>query len=234
MARIRTVDLGSPFIADLTDVCEVLLVRHGEQNFTKNMPIADGVDAPLTELGQRQAEAVGERLAGHAIDAVYSSPLVRAADTGDAIAKHHGLDVPRLDDLSEINLWHQLPQEQGLLDSLSPDELRAIMREGNRTRLWASYPYCEPRDPFRDRVVAAIDRIIADHHGDRVVVACHGGVINAYLAHISESPLDQMCSLHHTSISVVRGREAQRRTVQVNDFAHVLSFQNDLNPLNAL
>ena len=234
MVRVRSVDLGSSFLPALDGVCEILLVRHGEQALATNMALADAVDAPLTELGQRQAVAVGERLADAEIDAVYSSTLERARDTGQAIAGHHDLPVTEIESLGEIHLWRDLPQELGLVDALGPDELRRIMREGNRTRRWDSYPHAEPRDEFRARVVDAVDRIMADHVGQRVVVACHGGVINGYVAHVVESALDAPFTVHHTSITTVRGMDDLRRVVQVNDHEHVRSFQTELDPINAL
>ena len=234
MARARSIDLGNPFVASLDGMCEVLLVRHGEQLFVKNMPIGDGVDAPLSELGRRQVEAVGQRLRSHAIDAVYASPLQRAFDTGAAIAGHHLLDVGAVEAVAEINLWEQLPQDQGLLDSIGAAELRSIMSGANRSRRWESYPYAESPDGFRRRVISGIDSIIERHESERVVLACHGGVINTYLSHIWQSPLDQVCSLHHSSITTIRGAKDARRVLQVNDYAHVLSFQDGLNPLNAL
>ncbi len=234
MARVRSVDLGSSFLPALDGVCEILLVRHGEQALASNMALADAVDAPLTELGRRQAAAVGERLADDAIDAVYSSTMVRARDTGRAIAAHHDLPVTELEALGEIHLWRDLPQERGLVDALGPDELRRIMREGNRTRRWDAYPHAEPRDEFRSRIVGALDGIMADHVGERVVVACHGGVINGYVAHVIESALDAPFTVHHTSITTVRGMDELRRVVQVNDHHHVRSFQDELNPINAL
>ena len=234
MARVRSVDLGSSFLPELDGVCEILLVRHGEQTLTTNMPMADAVDAPLSELGERQAAAVGARLAELDVHSVYSSTKVRARDTAVAIAAQHDLPVTELEALGEIHLWRDLPQDQGLLDSLEPDELRRIMREGNRTRRWDAYPYAEPRDEFRARVVEALDGIMADHVGRRVVVACHGGVINGYLAHVIESALDAPFTLHHTSITTVRGMDDLRRVVQVNDHQHVRSFQTELDPINAL
>ena len=108
------------------------------------------------------------------------------------------------------------------------------MQAGNRTQRWDAYPYAEPRDEFRVRIVAAIDLIIANHVGQRVVVTCHGGVINGYLAHAMSSLLDTPCTLHHTSVTTVRAMGALRRVVQVNDFEHVLPFQSALNPNNAL
>ena len=233
MGRVRSVDLGSSFLPSLGGVCEVLLVRHGEQVLTRNMPLAEAVDAPLSDLGRQQAEAVGLRCSALEIAAVYSSTMQRAADTAEAIAAHHDLAVTRLDTLVEINLWQDLPQNRGILDSVDPDEVLRIMREGNRSRRWDAYPYSEPPTEFRSRVVGTIDRIMAEHVNQRVV-GCHGGVINAYLAHAMESALDQVCTVHHTSITTVRGMDGLRRVVQVNDHDHVRAFQTDLNPANAL
>ena len=234
MARVRSVDLGSSFLPELDGVCEILLVRHGEQALATNMALGEAVDAPLTELGRRQAAAVGERLADAEIDAVYSSTLTRARDTGRAIADHHGLPVTEIEALGEIHLWRDLPQELGLVDALGTDELRRIMRKGNHTRRWDSYPHAEPREGFRARVVGAVERIMVDHVGQRVVVACHGGVINGYVAHVIESALDAPFTVHHTSITTVRGMDDLRRVVQVNDHHHVRPFQDELNPINAL
>ncbi len=234
MARVRSVDLGSSFLAHLEGVCEVLLVRHGEQQLLTNMAMADAVNAPLSELGRRQAEAVARRLATVGVDAVYSSTMDRARSTARAIAAPHALDVGEVAELVEIDLWRDLPQDKGLLDALDREELRRIMREGNRTQRWDAYPYAEPSTEFRARIVGAIDDIIERHEGDRVVVACHSGVINGYLAHVMASSLDTPCTLHHTSVSTVRAMGDLRRVVQVNDFDHVRSFQDRLDPINAL
>ena len=234
MARTRSVDLGSSFLAHLEGVCELLLVRHGEQELMQNMAMADAIDAPLSELGRRQAEAVAGRLADAEIHAVYSSTMRRANDTAVAIAAPHALAVEAFEDLVEIELWRDIPQDKGLLDALDREELRAIMREGNRTQRWDAYPYSEPRGEFRRRIVQAIDGIAERHEGERVVVACHSGVINGYLAHVMASGLDTPCTLHHSSISTVRAMDDLRRVVQVNDHAHVRSFQSELKAINAL
>lgn len=232
-ARVRSVDLGGVFLDSLDGVCELLLVRHGEQDLQPNMALRDGIDAPLTELGRRQATAVGERLAGHEIHAVHSSTMQRARDTGLAIAAHHGLDVTTHERLVEVDLWRDLPQDKGLVDALGPDDLRAIMQTANRTRRWDAYPHGEDRVAFRDRVVSTIESIAAAHEGERVAVTCHGGVINAYLAHLWGSELDQLVTVHHTSITIVRTSGDHRRVVQVNDYSHVLPFQDSTNPHNA-
>ena len=59
------------------------LVRHGEQ-----VDAEYGVDdGPLSARGQRQAELIGERLSGVPFTHVFTSPLQRAVETADAMAK---------------------------------------------------------------------------------------------------------------------------------------------------
>jgi broad specificity phosphatase PhoE len=60
----------------------IYLVRHGEHQDAEH-----GVDdGPLSPRGQRQAEAIADRLSGLPLDAVWHSPLLRAAETARAIA----------------------------------------------------------------------------------------------------------------------------------------------------
>jgi len=233
MPKPRSVDLTNPFLNELEGVCELLLVRHGEQQYERGMPIAAAVNPPLSELGQRQADAVGERLADRRIDAVYASPLTRAYDTGMAIARHHGLEPVVDEGIQEVDLWGKLDQQKSLAESLSGDEMREIFRNGHRTQRWEAYVYGEDAAGFRDRIFTTIERIAADHVGRRVVIACHGGVIGTYLSQLWGADVDNVCHVHHTSITTVRAMDDYRRVIAVNDFAHVLSFQDSINELNA-
>ena len=114
--RVRSIDLENPFAESFEGMCEVLLIRHGEQQFFDNIPLGQAYDAPLSALGRRQAEAVGERLANARIGRVYCSDMKRAHDTAKAVAGHHGLNEIVMPGLREIDLWHNAPQDKGLLD----------------------------------------------------------------------------------------------------------------------
>jgi 2,3-bisphosphoglycerate-dependent phosphoglycerate mutase len=231
--RIRTIDLENPFADSFEGMCEVLLVRHGEQQFHENIKLGEALDAPLSELGRRQAEAVGERLAPARLGKVFCSPMRRANDTAKAIAKHHNLEPIVRDGLREIDLWQGAPQDKGLLDIYSRQELGDVYREVSRTRLHSAYPFCEDVPVFKQRVVDAIDQIIAESIGHRVVVACHGGVINTYLSSLFGSAYDHLVSVHHTSITVVRGADTRREVITVNDYSHVMPFQSARGDINA-
>ncbi|GMV86735.1 MAG: phosphoglycerate mutase [Dehalococcoidia bacterium] len=231
--RVRTIDLENPFAESFEGMCEVLLVRHGEQQFFDNIPLGQAYDAPLSALGQRQAQAVGERLAPARIGRVYSSDMRRAHDTANEIARHHGLTPVVMPGLREIDLWQRAPQEKGLLDIYSREQLADIYREVTRTRKHTAYPYCEDVDAFRERVFRAMDCIIDESIGMRVVVACHSGVINAILSSVLGSVFDHLVSVHHTSITVMRAADTRRFLLTINDYSHVMPFQKSRGDMNA-
>lgn len=232
-ARVRSIDLDNPFAQSFEGMCELLLIRHGEQQFRENIPLGEALDAPLSELGWKQARAVGERLAPARMDAVYCSNMKRAYDTANEIARHHGLTSTVVDDLREIDLWQRAPQDKGLLDIYTREELIEIYREVSRTRKHSAYPHCEDADEFRRRIVGAIDRIAAENVGHRVAVACHGGVINAYLAELFGASYDHLVNVHHTSITVIRAADKRRAVLTINDYSHVMPIQSSRGDLNA-
>jgi probable phosphoglycerate mutase len=231
--RVRTIDLENPFVHSFEGMVEVLLIRHGEQKFFENIPLGQAYDAPLSELGQKQAEAVGLRLAPARLGRVYTSDMRRSLDTASAIAAHHNLAPVVIPDLREIDLWQRAPQERGLLDIYTREQLIEVYREVTRTRKHAAYPFCEDVDVFRERVFRAMDRIISESIGMRVVVVCHGGVINAILSHVFGSPFDHLVPVHHTSISVLRAADVRRVILTINDYSHVMPIQSSRGDLNA-
>jgi broad specificity phosphatase PhoE len=60
---------------------EVVLVRHGETEWSRTGKHTGRTDVPLTETGRRQAEAAGAALRGRHFALVLTSPLQRAAET---------------------------------------------------------------------------------------------------------------------------------------------------------
>ncbi len=231
--RVRTIDLENPFLESFEGMCEVLLIRHGEQKFFENIPLGQAYDAPLSEMGEKQAEAVGQRLANARLGRVYSSDMRRAHDTAKAVAKHHGYDPIVIPGLREIDLWQRAPQDKGLRDLYTTEELVEIYREVTRKRRHEAWPLCEDVDSFRSRVFAAFDAAVAESHGMRIAVVCHGGVINTILSSIVGSAFDSIVPVHHTSISVVRAADTRRVLLTVNDYSHVMPFQNTRGDLNA-
>lgn len=75
------------------DITVVHLMRHGEVENPEGILYGRLPGYHLSELGRRMADRVAEHLAGRDITHVGASPLERAQETAEPIAKSHGLDI---------------------------------------------------------------------------------------------------------------------------------------------
>jgi broad specificity phosphatase PhoE len=218
------------FLTGVQPVTELILVRHGEQHIPdpRSGPVGDMIDPPLSERGREQARLVGERFAGIPIDAVYTSTLQRANHTGRAIAEHHGLECVVVDDLREVEIFRDIPPEQNAIDYVGRELLLGIRERMVTEKSWDVYPYSESSFDFRKRTVNAIEAIVASNEGRRVVVACHGGVINAYVAHHLGIAYDMFFRPAHTAVNVVFAGHHGVRALQTLGDVHHLDVRPDL------
>lgn len=148
------------------------------------------------------------------IDAVYTSPMRRASETAAPLARVLGLDAIVEDDVAEYDRHSS--------EYVPIEELKA---SGDpRFHELASAEGFDDADEFRDRVLAALERIIADHPSQVVAVVCHGGVINLFLASILGLPTEPPGFFYpnYTSINrVAASRSGVRSVVTVNETAHL-------------
>ena len=90
----------------------VIVVRHGFSTANKSKAFAAHTDAPLTEIGKRQAECVAEYLfANERIDKIFHSGLLRTKETAEPTAKRFSLPLFEEKGLIEIfgGLWENMP-----------------------------------------------------------------------------------------------------------------------------
>jgi probable phosphoglycerate mutase len=222
-AARRPSPLERAFLMGMPGVGELLLVRHGQQLAPTGLrpTRAQWTDPPLSELGRRQAEVLGDALASEPIAAVYASPLQRAKDTGAAIAARHGLEVVVLDELREVEVFREVPEGERVADVLPAVLLRGASERFVHERRWDVYPWSESGAELRRRVVGALEGILAVHGGERVVVACHGGVINAYVGHVLGLAEDMFFRPGHASVSRLRHGEGRRVVHSLNELHHL-------------
>lgn len=155
---------------------ELLLIRHAEPERVPEGPRP--ADPGLTPAGRDQAAALATWLAPEPLDAVISSPLRRARETAEPIAVARGLVMEIDDDLAEY--------DREATSYIPVEELRATGDPRWHAMVEGRLPDLAGTDPeaFRRRVIAAIERTVAQYPGGRVAVVSHGGVINAYVGHI--------------------------------------------------
>jgi probable phosphoglycerate mutase len=197
----------------------LILVRHGETEWNLAGRIQGRLDSQLTPLGVEQGKRAAERLARLPIAAVYASDTGRARHTGELLATPHGLAVRVNEDLRE--------RCYGDFEGLTLEELR--QRDADAVARWLADrqrlapPGGETQPDLSRRVMAALHSIAADHSGDAVAVAAHGGPIKSALFAILAIPID---SWDHTwvtngSITILRAVGAQLKLAAYNDTCHL-------------
>jgi broad specificity phosphatase PhoE len=211
------------FLTGMEDVTELILVRHAEQHVPDwgRGPVRDTFDPPLSERGREQAKLVGARFSTQRIDAVYTSPLRRASETAEEIARHHRMTPVVVDDLREVEVFRDIPPEKPIVEFLGQALLAGVRERMLHEKRWDVYPYSESSHEFRKRTVNAIEAILAEHEGKRVVVACHGGVINAYAGHVIGVAYDMFFRPAHTAVNVVAAAGGVRAIHSLNDVHHL-------------
>jgi len=149
---------------------ELILVRHAEP---ADLPAVDpaSADPPLSPLGAAQAEAVADWLAPLAPDAIVSSPATRARQTAAPLAARSGALVhvdPRLRD-AQPTAGGYVPIERDRIRD--PAAYRARVRE---------YREGDRLAKMAPRIETALDEWTARVRGGRLVVFCHGSVVNVF------------------------------------------------------
>jgi broad specificity phosphatase PhoE len=202
---------------------DLILVCHGQSAQRHNGKLLGWwADVPLSDSGCKQALLMAVRLRDQFdVDALYTSPLKRAAQTADVIGRIVKV-TPAVDpDLREI--------DSGDLADLSYEEASAqypdLILEG-KVPPDGRLPGGESYAGLHRRAERAIDRAVQRNAGTRVVVVTHGGPIVAYLMAIMgyswetpDRPRFQCdaISMHHIRID----DGSQKTLVRLNDTAHL-------------
>lgn len=194
----------------------VILIRHGRTTANAQGVLAGWAPGVfLDEEGQRQAEAVAERLKPLALDAIVSSPLDRTMQTADAIAALQPDAARHVDErVGECKYgdWTNRP-----LSELSEEPLWRMVQAHPSG---VTFPQGESMMEMQHRAVTAIRGWNAELGDDAVyAVVSHGDVIKACLADALGMHLDafQRIQADPCSVSVIRYTELRPFVVVMND-----------------
>jgi broad specificity phosphatase PhoE len=183
----------------------LLLLRHGQTtcNVTGALDTAFP-GAVLTDLGERQAAAVPDALAGEAVAAVHASPLTRAGSTAAPLAVARGFAVRVHDGLEEIAAGDLELRTDDAAVRTYADTVSAWMH-GDLDRVM---PGGQDGRSFLGRYDAAMAGALAGHPPDAtVVVVSHGAAIRAWSSLRGGVPAAQMDEMHlrNTGMAVLDG-----------------------------
>lgn len=153
---------------------ELTVVRHGETELNRIGSFQGQVDVPLNVNGLAQAQRLAKRLAHEPFDELHCSDLQRAVQTAEPIARQSGLPVH----------YHRGLREQsfGVLDGMTLTEVQC-----DQSDLWLAWlkhdadftlPGGESVRQFSARVLDAFMSLEQNARRPRLLVICHGGVLD--------------------------------------------------------
>jgi broad specificity phosphatase PhoE len=150
----------------------VVLVRHGETEWSRALKHTGRTDVPLTEEGEHEARRVGEALRGREFARVLASPLRRARDT----ARLAGFDPELRDELME---W-----DYGDYEGRLTSEVRENVPG------WTIWTHPVPHGESAEEVGRRLDPVLEEIRsvdGD-VLIFAHGHVLRILAALWLELP----------------------------------------------
>lgn len=198
----------------------LIIVRHGESEWNRIHRYQGQLDAPLSELGLRQAAALAERLKAERIHHIYTSRLQRAARTAEAIAAHHpGVPFTSSDALLEI--------DHGEWQGKYADEILAQYAEGLAE--WRAHPTRSQMpggESFSNVLKRTLDfreHLCAVHADQTVLVSTHDVVVKILVADALGMNMDRINRIWVTnaSISVIEYGEDLPYLVSLSEACHL-------------
>jgi probable phosphomutase (TIGR03848 family) len=193
----------------------LLLIRHGENDYVKTGKMAGRIPGVhLNERGQKQAQALGDALKDVPLKAIYSSPLERAMETSDPIAKARGLPIIQEPDLMDANTgkWEGKSWKVLRLQKV----WKIVQHAPSRFR----FPEGESFPEMQTRIANALERIIKQHSKPRDIVAVvfHADPIKLAISHFLGLPLDhfQRLSCDTGSLTILHVGETGANLVKLN------------------
>lgn len=195
---------------------ELILIRHGETDWNRELRFQGQLDVPLNAVGLEQARRVAERLAQETMQGLVSSDLQRALQTAQAVA---GRAPQVLDPVLEAALREQ---HFGLAEGLCVPDVKARHPQAwdQWVRFEADYAFDggESTRVFHARVLAAVRALGQRHPGQTLAVVTHGGVLDMVYRSALGLPLSgpRQSEIPNAGINRVR---LHGETIEIVDWA---------------
>ncbi len=150
----------------------LIFIRHGETDMAGKF--CGHSDPELNAAGELQAVAVGEQVAALGIERIYSSDLLRAAQTAAVLARRIGIEVELRENLREMNFgsWEGLSWQE--IEARFPQESVRWLEESPLR----SAPEGEAYSIFTARIDAAIEPLVHESQVRTIAVVTHRGVMS--------------------------------------------------------
>ena len=177
----------------------IYFVRHGETVLTPTRKFSGtgALDPELMQEGLDQAELVAQECTKFGADILISSPLTRTRQTAEIIARTTGLDA------TFDEAWQEL--SFGSWDGKSIEEVQAEDPDGYQA--WLNSSSVAPAggesyDEASIRIEGALERLVAEYPGKKIIAVTHNGVIKTAAKIAVGGPSDAVFHMDVTPCSI--------------------------------
>jgi len=184
---------------------KLIITRHGETEGNVKRILAD-IDDPLTPKGKEQAESVSKRLKNEKIEVIFSSPIIRAKETAQIIAKNHPYaDFIVVNELKEMELGSFLNKGFDEVDwDLMPNDVE------NRTSMY-------------QRAKIIVEKALEKYPNSTVLFVSHNAINKAMIRFLRKWHPEDKKSIpqKNTAITIFEISEKERKEIIFNCTQHL-------------
>ena len=164
----------------------IFLVRHGQSDLNREGRFRGLADAPLNEVGRKEAAGAAAILDGSGVSVVYTSPVPRALETAEIVAGSIGAAVAEEEDFTDVDYgeWQGLTVEE-----VEQRFGRSMLESWKRDPGAFTFPRGDSMRSVQSRLGPAIERAVASSDGN-VAVVSHLAVLKLCFLIIMELPID--------------------------------------------
>lgn len=167
------------------------IIRHGSTDWNECRRLQGQQDIPLNPRGREQAAQMALRLAERSIEAIYSSDLLRARQTAEAISMVNGAGIQTDTRLREVHLGEWEGKLVTEIEEVDGD----CFERRYRYPATIAPPGGEPTVAVQERVLAAVHDISERHPAGSVAVVSHGFAVAALRAYLDGRDLQEVWDL---------------------------------------
>lgn len=161
--------------------CTIYLTRHGETEWNEKKLIQGHTDIPLNTKGKEQAKLLGKQLKDIDFDVVFSSDLLRAANSAEIIIKEKEMTVIKIKSLRERFF--------GRFEGKSLDEMRKafgeVMLVTKEKQKKLNIYDVENDEEIIARLIPFMKKTAKKYIGKKILMVTHGGLLRAFLSYVN-------------------------------------------------
>jgi len=209
------------------DVSRLIVIRHGrtKKNTEGRIGIID--DTPLDELGVKQAKLAGERLKNFPVAALYTSPVVRAAQTAQIISEAIGIPPEVHEALREMDLGNISGRTFAEVREELPEDFKKITGwikgQPDEAIIRPVYSGMEPIEELEARVNTFVKMILENYARKTVCVVTHLAFIKGLMATLFGRTVHKPMNFlaFNTSLTIVDFENSVPVLMRFNDCGHL-------------